>query len=167
MVVPAVGIVIEDEDGCALPCGLLLQEVDEIYQESLLIERIRVSGMAVLVSLRLDETHRWETPRTHSLVKILQIVIMVGRTGMPDLCNGCRTHVLGIGRGRIILEPRMMRDIIVGSPSQTGRASSAAGRFVRIHYRQVKTAHERTPAHSCRVQQVPNISSAHLHLVAR
>ncbi len=60
MVVPAVRIVVKNQYSRVPPGGLLLQEVDERNQESLLIQRVGIAGMTVLKSLCLNKTYGWE-----------------------------------------------------------------------------------------------------------
>ena len=55
MVVPAVGVVVHDDHGGAVPCGPGFQKIDRIHKERLLIQWVGISGMAVLVSLRLQK----------------------------------------------------------------------------------------------------------------
>ena len=71
MVVPTVGVIVEDDYRRALPGGLLLQEVDQRNQKGLLIQRIGVSGMAVLVGLRLDEADRREIARLNGTLEVV------------------------------------------------------------------------------------------------
>src|SRR5271170_7857547 len=53
MVIPAVGVVVCNDNRRAFPVGLLLEEVDDVDDEVLLVDRIGVAGMAVLISRRL------------------------------------------------------------------------------------------------------------------
>ena len=53
VVVPSVGIVVHHNNRSALPRRLLFEEVDQMHQEGLLIQWIRVACVAVLISLRL------------------------------------------------------------------------------------------------------------------
>lgn len=60
MVVPATRIIPSDHDGSFRPRGELLQavdEVDEVDDELLLQQWIRVSRIAVLVGQSLDKAH--------------------------------------------------------------------------------------------------------------
>ena len=52
MVVPAVGVVVGDDDRGVLPIGQLLQGVDRLDEELLLVERVGVAGVTVLVGRR-------------------------------------------------------------------------------------------------------------------
>ncbi len=71
MVVPTVGVIVQDDHRRALPRRLLLQEVDQRNQEGLLVQRIGVSGMAVLKGLRLDEAYRREIARLNGTLEVL------------------------------------------------------------------------------------------------
>jgi hypothetical protein len=55
VVVPAVGVVIGDDDRRARPVRGLLQRVDLVDDELLLVDRVGVGGVAVLVAGRLEE----------------------------------------------------------------------------------------------------------------
>src|SRR6202043_367518 len=68
VVVPAVRVVIGDDDGGVLPVGLLLQEVDQLNRSGLLIERIGIAGMAILVSRHLDVRDRRVVAGFHRII---------------------------------------------------------------------------------------------------
>src|ERR1700739_1890059 len=125
MVIPAVGIVIHNDYRSALPVALLLQEIDEVNEEGLFIERVGVPGVSVLERLRLNKAYSREVARANGSVKILQVVFVVGGAGVPDFGNRCRPRVLRVSCRRVVLEERMVRDVVGGSPGQTGRASMA------------------------------------------
>src|SRR5262249_38320431 len=86
---------------------------------------------------------------------------------MPDFGNRCWPGVIRIAGGRrsVVLEPRMVRNVIFGSSGQAGRASVAASSSVRVNGREIETAHKCPPRHSCRVEHIANIPPRHLHLV--
>ena len=51
VVIPTVGIVIGDHDGGVVPlAAVLLQEIDDVNDERLLVERIGIAGVGVLIS---------------------------------------------------------------------------------------------------------------------
>src|SRR5258706_8492168 len=77
MVVPSIGIVVHDSDRGAAPLGPGLQEVDYVDQESLLIQRIGITGMPVLVSRGLEEAHCREIACLDRGIKVVQVIIMV------------------------------------------------------------------------------------------
>ena len=52
VVIPAVGVVVQDHDRGVVPIRRLLQEVDHVDDERLLVEWIGVSGVTVLISGR-------------------------------------------------------------------------------------------------------------------
>src|SRR5579871_3839207 len=87
VVIPTVRIVVHHDHRRALPCRLLLQEIDERYEQRLLIERIGVSGVTVLECLRLDEAHCRKIARPYGIVKIVQIVAVVSGTVVTDFRN--------------------------------------------------------------------------------
>jgi len=58
VVVPAIGIIPNDDDRSVVPIARLLDRVDCLYEEGLFGERIGVLGMAVLIDRRLHVTDR-------------------------------------------------------------------------------------------------------------
>src|SRR5215469_14454190 len=94
MVVPTIRVIVENDDRSAAPCGLLLQKVDQIHDEGLFIQRIRVSGVAVLESLRLQKTHSREIARLNSGEEIVEIVLVIRGTLVPDLPHRIGTSVI-------------------------------------------------------------------------
>ncbi len=56
---------------------LLLQEVDDLNDESLLIQRVRIACMAVLVPRSLQKAYRREVPRFYRGEEVVRIVLMV------------------------------------------------------------------------------------------
>ena len=56
VIVPAVRVVVGNDDGGRFPIALLLQEVDDVDDERLLVERIGVAGVAVLKAGRLQDS---------------------------------------------------------------------------------------------------------------
>ncbi len=55
MVVPAVGVIVGDDDGGAGPEGRGFDGVDLVDDEGLLVERIGVAGVSILISRGLEE----------------------------------------------------------------------------------------------------------------
>src|ERR1700691_5175684 len=47
MIVPAVGVVIVDEDSRRTPLPLLLKEVDDLHDEFLLVEGVGIAGVRI------------------------------------------------------------------------------------------------------------------------
>src|SRR5579864_5549801 len=91
---------------------------------------------------------------------------MVGRAVVANFGDRRRRRVLRIGRGSVILEPGVVRDVIFSSPGETSRASVAARGSIGIHARKVEPAHERSPGNSGGGQQIAYVLAAHLHLAA-
>ncbi len=85
MVIPAVGVVIDDHDRSVIPIRRLLQEVDHVHDKRLLVERIGISGVPVLISLRFQEADRWEVTVLHRRKEVIDVVLVIGRTVMSDL----------------------------------------------------------------------------------
>ena len=77
MVVPAVGVVVQNDD-----CGFLLlvgplQRVDRVHEKDLFIQRIGVVRMAVLDSARLQEAHRRYVVCVDGITKVCDVVFVV------------------------------------------------------------------------------------------
>jgi len=123
VVVPAVGIVVQDHDGGAAPTILLLQEVEQCHNELLLIQWIRVASMTILIGWSLNETHRREVALSDCAVKIQHIVLVIGRTIVPDFSEVLGPGVIKVrGRGPIV-EEGVVRYLVARGSRQTGRAS--------------------------------------------
>ncbi len=67
MVVPAVRVVIGDHYRGVVPIRRLLQSINDVYDKRLLIERIGISRVPILKSLRLQEADRRKVPLLHVL----------------------------------------------------------------------------------------------------
>src|SRR5260370_2627694 len=85
MAVPSVGVVLHNPHRRAAPGGQLFQKVDRIHQESLLVQWVGVSGVAVLIGWRFQEAHSWHIPGGSRAEEIVPVVLWVGRTGVPNL----------------------------------------------------------------------------------
>src|ERR1700751_605121 len=73
VVVPASRIIVENNHRGAAPRRLLLEEVDQIHDERLFLQRVRVSGVAVLEGLRLQEALSGEVSRLNGTEEIVEI----------------------------------------------------------------------------------------------
>ena len=98
---------------------LLLEKVDQTHRAVLLIQRIRIPGVPVLISRRLQEAYSRKISSGDGREEILQIVLMIGRTRVPDFRNGTRTRVLQIGSRSVVIEERVMWNIIARRSRQT------------------------------------------------
>jgi len=61
----------------------------------------------------------------------------------------------------------MVRNIVGGSARQAGGTTDASRRTVWIGHRQIEAAHERSPDNARSAEQVSDVGSSHLQLVAR
>src|SRR5271170_1273740 len=112
MVVPAVGIVIRNHHCGTTPGGQAFQEVDRVHDESLLVKRVGISGVAVLITRSLKEAHGRKIASGSGGVEILDIVLVVGPALMSDFRQGNRTGMSGIGGRRPVSEQGMVRDVV-------------------------------------------------------
>ena len=95
MIVPAVGIVIENDHRSIRPFRALLQSIDDLHEEALLVERIGISSMAIFKSCSLEKAYGWQVVGFQSSKEIVDIVLMVRRIlcmrvwykGMADRCH--------------------------------------------------------------------------------
>src|SRR5690349_11292685 len=62
MVVPAVGIIVGDDDGCRIPVRALHDGVDGVHEEDLFIEGIGIRRMAILIGTGFEEGDGREIP---------------------------------------------------------------------------------------------------------
>src|SRR6516225_5998835 len=56
-----------------------LQSVDHLDEEIPLVERVRIAGMAVLVSRRLEEGHRGQVVGGKRVEEVVTVILMIGR----------------------------------------------------------------------------------------
>ncbi len=169
MVVPTIRIVVGDNYRGALPLAPCLQEVDDIHDESLFVQRIGIAGVAILITRRFQEADGREISRFDCCIEIVDVVLVIGGIALvADGGHRSRTSVRGIGCRRVILERLMVRDVVgflgVGDErSRTARASRAA---VGIGEAEVETALEKSPGHSRLIEQIANVGAAQLYGVS-
>ena len=109
VVIPAVGVVVGDDDRRGLPVLRLLDLVDRVDDEVLLVERVGVAGVGVLVLGRLEVAHRRHVAVLERGVEVRQVVLVVGLVGLADRRLRGRRQVLGVGRGLVVLERVVVR----------------------------------------------------------
>jgi len=59
----------------------------------LFVERIGITGVTILISLSLQEADSRKVPSRRRIKEILQVVLMIGRARMADLCQRGRTRM--------------------------------------------------------------------------
>ncbi len=84
VIIPAVGVVVGDDDGGAGPELRLLDGVDGGDDEGLLVERIGVAWVSVLGSGGLEEADGRQVACSESSGEVLRVVLVVGRIGGAD-----------------------------------------------------------------------------------
>src|SRR6516162_11339536 len=132
----------------------------------LLIQRIRITGMAVLVRLSLEYAYGGEMTGFDCGKEVLEIILMVGWSVMTNFCDRSWPRVARIRGGGVVLKPRVVRNVIVGFSRESGRASTAPGCAIRIDGREIESTHEGAPGHIGGAQQIPNVLSSHGDLVS-
>jgi hypothetical protein len=85
MIVPTIGIVIENYDGGAAPFRLMLEEIDRANNEPLLVQRILISRVTVLETRSLEEADGRKIARGNGVEEIVNIVLVVGDACVADL----------------------------------------------------------------------------------
>src|SRR5260370_32064505 len=112
VIVPAVGVVPSDEDSGLIPLFRFFERVNEIHQEELLVEGVRVTGVTVFKSGRLDETDGRQIVGVEGSRKRREIVLVIGLILAAYVGNRAGRQVIGV-RGRLpILEKRMVREVV-------------------------------------------------------
>ena len=180
MIVPAVGVIIENDDGSFRPFRALLQGIDDANHEMLLVERVRISGMPVLERRGLQETHGRQVARLERGEEVIDVIIVIGRirrVGMRDqaVTDGLNRTRTGVGQiaGRcIILEPCMVRDVVHRRECRRARhrrigVPQATGRTVGVDDRQIEAAHERTPGDVLFIEEITDVLPRHRDLIER
>ena len=87
MVIPTVRIVIHDDKSGAPPFRVGLEKVDQPHHQVLLVQRIGITGMTVLIRLGLQEANGGEISCSNRGKKILQVVLVVGRSTVANFRN--------------------------------------------------------------------------------
>src|SRR5205823_3224259 len=96
VVVPAVGVVVGDDDRGRRPELGLLQLVDLLREEGLLVQRVGVARVTVLVLARLEVADGRQVPRLQRGVEVGQVVLVVGLVGVADGLDRRRRQVLRV-----------------------------------------------------------------------
>src|SRR5437016_4063660 len=125
VVVPAVRIIVSDNDGGVSPERAGLNLVDGINQEFLLIEGIGIPGMTVKCRLCLQEAHGGQLTGTQRGKKVLQIILMLCLVGSSDGRRSTWRKMVKVGGLGIVLEGLVVRDVI-GSGTSKPHASRSA-----------------------------------------
>src|SRR5262249_37495705 len=112
VIVPAVRIIVHDDDGRAAPIVGLLDCVDGCYDELLLIERVRVAGVAVLVGRGFQEANRWQIAVLEGGEEIGDVVLVVGHTVEPDFGDRRWGRVAWVRRGGVVVEQSMVSYVV-------------------------------------------------------
>src|SRR5262249_569546 len=112
MVVPTIGVIVEDEDSRILPFRTPHEEVDRFDHERLFIQRIRVLGVTVLESGGLQERDLRHVARVHRIEEIVDVVLMIRAICEPDAVRTRWPGVVGIARAREILERLVMGYVV-------------------------------------------------------
>src|SRR6516164_10485405 len=122
----------------------------------LFIERIGVTGMAVLIRLSLEYAYVREMTGLDCGKEVLEIILMVGWSVMTNFCDRNWPRMARIRGGGVVLKPRVVGYVILGCSGKPGRASLAAACAIGIDGREIESTHERAPGHMGGAQQIPN-----------
>ena len=114
VIVPAIRVVIEDDDGGRFPVRALFDLVDRVGDEFLLVERVGVAGVAVLIGRRLEEAHGREVAGLQGRPEVGHVVLVVGAAVIAgaDGRDRTRANMLRIGRRGVVLERLVVRDVV-------------------------------------------------------
>ena len=114
MVIPAIGVVVVDDDRGGFPILLFHQEVDDLDHESLFVEGVRVASVRILVGRRLEETDCGEIAGLYGGVEVLDVVLVVRRVpGLADGADGSLgEYERRVGRRGVVLERLMVGNVI-------------------------------------------------------
>src|SRR5271170_4345721 len=168
VVVPAVGVVIGNNDGGALPFRRLLQEVDHVDDKGLFVRGIGVAGVAVLISWGLQETEGGEVTPLDGVKEVVNVVLVICRTAVPDLFDRSRTRMRRVSCAGVILERLVVRNVILlvdGGYRRSGTAG-ASRRPIRVRDGQVEASFKEAPGNSLVIQKVADALAAHAEFFA-
>src|ERR1700722_6985429 len=106
VVVPAVGIVVGEDDHGMVPLRALLDGIDHLDKECLLIKRIGETGVAVAISRGLKEADGGKVIDIERVEEIAQIILMIAAAviGVSDNLGECRAGVKRVRSRGIELE---------------------------------------------------------------
>jgi len=103
VVVPAVGVVVGDDDGRARPIGRALERVEGARDEVLLVERVGVRRVGVLERRCLQERDLREVSVLEGRVEVLEVVLVVDVTVVDDDdAFGTCSSGLNCGEGGVV-----------------------------------------------------------------
>jgi len=172
VIVPAVGVIPGYDNSRVFPAGLLLQEVHHFHHESLLVQRIGVTGVAVLERRCFQVGNRGVVTGFNSRVEVVDIIFVIGGIDaairIQRVAHGFDRIRTGMGRvagGLVVLEPGVVGNVIRDDRADgVGvRATTATAGAVGIGLGQVEAAHEATPGNAAGIQQVADVFTGHPH----
>ena len=167
VVVPTVRVVIQNHYCSALPERRFLEEIDHVYDEGLLVQRVRIAGVAILERWSLQEVYGWEVAGAHGSIEVIDVIVVIRLTTVTNFSDIGWPGMCWVGRRSPVLEKRMVGNIVASGGGDACRSASAALRPIGICDRQVEATHERAPAHAGTVQEIADVLAGQLHLVAR
>src|SRR6201996_2163283 len=130
-VVPAVRVVVGDDDRGRRPVLGLLDRVDRVDQEVLLVGRVGVAGVAVLVGGGLEVAHRGQlgaAGAVEGVTEVRHVVLVVGLVRVADLRQRTRRQVVRVRGGRVVLERVVVRHVVLHRDTRdVGVAGTADG----------------------------------------
>jgi hypothetical protein len=104
VVVPAVAVVVGDDDGGVLPVVRGLQPVHGVHDEVLLVQRVGLGRVRVLVDSGLEVADGGHLPGVHRAPEVGQVVLVVGLAVVPDLGDRGGRQMVRVGGGPVVLE---------------------------------------------------------------
>src|SRR5580698_794581 len=90
VVIPAVRVIVKNDDCSAAPGRLFLQEVDQLYNRELFIQGIGVASVPILNPDVLDKAHGREIACLHRMDEIIDVIVVVGRATVSDFVDALR-----------------------------------------------------------------------------
>src|ERR1043165_7617034 len=77
MVIPAIGVVIGNDDGGMLPFRPLFEEINHLDDPFLLIERTGIAGMSILIAGGLDVADGGKVSSLDGVEEVVSVVLVV------------------------------------------------------------------------------------------
>src|SRR5262245_34528485 len=112
MVVPAVRVIVSDDDGSAVPLFALLQRVDGVHQERLFVEWIGVSSVSILIGGGLEVTHGRHIASVDGGPEVGEVILVIRGASVTDLRNRGRRGMVRIRGGLVVLEWLVVWDVV-------------------------------------------------------
>src|SRR5947209_12146529 len=129
MIVPTIGIIPGNHNCGLVPLLGLLQQVDDVDDKRLLVQRTRVTRVTILEARSFQVADCRKISGLDCVEEVVDVVLMVCFPVVPDLSDRSRTRVSSIGGRSVVLKWLMMWNVVdVGHASDRRLGAALAAR---------------------------------------